>query len=148
MTNNKFEKLLEKFYYSRSTVVEYFNISGKTYKKFVNEFWTSKQRQGNSLHGIAYRACFKSELPNFFINLLTKPGDVIYDPFSGRGTTPIEAALLGRNIISNDINPISKILCRPRFSPPDINELKKRLYSIPFIKNERDMEKMLFYWKK
>ena len=29
---------------------------------FVNQFWTSKQRQGNSLHEISYRACFKSDL--------------------------------------------------------------------------------------
>lgn len=145
MTNNKFEKILEKYHYSRPTVITAFNVSGKTYKKFVNEFWTSKQRQGNSIHEIAYRACFKAELPNFFINLLTKPSDIIYDPFSGRGTTLIEAALLRRNIISNDINPISKILCRPRLSPPDINELEKRLYSIPFIKNERDIDLSAFY---
>ena len=37
---------------------------------FINEFWTSKQRQGHSLHEISYRACFKSELPSFFIDKL------------------------------------------------------------------------------
>ncbi len=46
----------------------------------------------------------------FFIKLLTNKDDVVYDPFSGRGTSVIEAALLERNIISNDVNPLSKIL--------------------------------------
>ncbi len=56
---------------------------------FVNEFWTSGQRQAHSLHEISYRACFKPQLPEFFIARLTDPGDTVYDPFSGRGTTSI-----------------------------------------------------------
>jgi len=74
------------------------------------EFWTAKQRQANKLHEISYRACFKPQLPRFFIEKYTKEGDIVYDPFLGRGTTIIEAALLGRNVIGNDINPLSKIL--------------------------------------
>src|ERR1043166_2052604 len=37
---------------------------------FVNEFWTSKQRAASSLHEISYRACFKPQLPRFFIERL------------------------------------------------------------------------------
>jgi len=58
---------------------------------YVNEFWTSKQRQANSLHEIAYRACFKPQLPRFFIDLLTQPCDVVYDPFMGRGTNKTQS---------------------------------------------------------
>ena len=39
----------------------------------VNEFWTAKQRQAHSLHEISYRACFKPQLPRFFIERLTEP---------------------------------------------------------------------------
>src|SRR5262249_15301417 len=46
---------------------------------FVNEFWTAKQRQAHSLHEISYRACFKPQLPRFFIERLTQPGDSVYD---------------------------------------------------------------------
>src|ERR1043166_5696176 len=74
---------------------------------FVNEFWTSKQRAANSLHEISYRACFKPQLPRFFIERLTKPGEAVYDPFMGRGTTLLEAALLGRIPFGCDINPLS-----------------------------------------
>lgn len=142
---NIFQKYLETFFYSRPTAIECLNIYEQKHKKFINEFWTSKQKQGNSLHEIAYRACFKSELPSFFIKTLTKPEDIVYDPFSGRGTTIIEAALLGRNIISNDINPISKILSYPRLSPPDIYRLEERLHSISFIKNDKDLDLSDFY---
>ena len=37
----------------------------------VNEFWTSKQRVANSLHEVSYRACFKPQLPRFFIDRFT-----------------------------------------------------------------------------
>src|SRR5512138_688234 len=57
---------------------------------YVNEFWTAKQRDAHSLHEISYRACFKPQLPRFFIERLTDPGEVVLDPFMGRGTTPLE----------------------------------------------------------
>src|SRR5438093_12031554 len=50
---------------------------------FINEFWTAKQRQAHSLHEISYRACFKPQLPRCFIDRLTQPGDLVYDPFIG-----------------------------------------------------------------
>ncbi len=81
-----------------------FIIESGINSRVVGEFWTAKQRQSTSLHEVAYRACFKAELPNFFITKLTQKGDIVYDPFSGRGTTAIEAALLGRNAIANDIS--------------------------------------------
>jgi hypothetical protein len=57
----------------------------------VNEFWTTKQRAASSLHEISYRACFKPQLPRFFIQRLTTQGEVVHDPFMGRGTTILEA---------------------------------------------------------
>src|SRR5688500_8467835 len=70
---------------------------------FVNEYWTSGQRDAHRLHEVSYRACFKPQLPRFFIERLTRPGEVVYDPFLGRGTTLLEAALLGRIPYGNDI---------------------------------------------
>lgn len=98
---------------------------------FVNEFWTAKQRQASSLHEVSYRACFKPQLPRFFIERLTRPGDIVYDPFMGRGTTPIEAALLGRVPFGNDINPLSIVMTRPRLRPPDLAQIETRLREIP-----------------
>jgi hypothetical protein len=93
----------------------------------VNEFWTSKQRAANSLHEVSYRACFKPQLPRFFIQRFTAPGDLVYDPFMGRGTTLIEAALMGRTPAGCDVSPLSKILGAPRLSPPTLEEVVARL---------------------
>ena len=97
---------------------------------FVNEFWTSKQRAAHSLHEVSYRACFKPQLPRFFIDRFTEPGDVVYDPFMGRGTTVIEAALAGRTPAGCDINPLSAILAQPRLSPPTAEEVEARLAAL------------------
>lgn len=97
---------------------------------FVNEFWTARQRQASSLHEVSYRACFKPQLPRFFIERLTRPGDVVYDPFMGRGTTPVEAALLGRVPWGNDINPLSIVMTRPRLHPPTLTQVEARLRQI------------------
>ena len=80
---------------------------------FVNEFWTSRQRAASSLHEVSYRACFKPQLPRFFIDRLTEPGDTVHDPFMGRGTTPVEAALAGRRAVASDVNPLALALCAP-----------------------------------
>lgn len=121
-------------------------IEGNVITRFINEFWTSKQRQNNPLHEISYRACFKAELPRFFINLFTNEGDIVYDPFAGRGTTIIEAALLRRNVISNDINPLSKILSEPRLSVPALSEVKERLSRINFTeKLKAEIDLSMFY---
>lgn len=94
---------------------------------YINEFWTAKQRDACSLHEISYRACFKPQLPRFFIERLTEPGDLVYDPFMGRGTTLLEAALLARKVAGCDINPLCARLLAPRFNPPSFAELEKRL---------------------
>jgi DNA methylase len=98
---------------------------------FENEFWTAKQREGHSLQEVSYRACFKPSLPGFFIRRFTKPGDCVYDPFMGRGTTLIEAALLGRRAVGNDVNPLSIVLAAPRLAPPAQAEIEKRVREIP-----------------
>lgn len=97
-----------------------------------NEFWTARQRQANRLHEISYRACFKPQLPEFFISRLTSVGDAVYDPFMGRGTTPLQAALMGRHALGNDINPLSRILTRPRLDPPRLSTIAARLNQIPW----------------
>jgi len=133
----------------RRTVRDKIRIEDFETERFINEFWTSKQRQSSSIHEISYRACFKAELPNFFISRLTTKGDMVYDPFSGRGTTVIEAGLLGRNIISNDVNPLSEILTLPRFFIPKISDIKDRLNDISLEESAKaDIELSMFYHPK
>src|SRR6266481_8134951 len=113
---------------------------------FIHEFWTSKQRAASSLHEISYRACFKPQLPRFFIERLTTAKDVVYDPFLGRGTTTIEAALLGRRVAGCDINPLSSILTAPRLRPPNVRDVRDRLRKLDWNYNgELNDELLTFY---
>lgn len=113
---------------------------------YVNEYWTSGQRKGHSIHEISYRACFKPQLPKFFIERLTEPGDLVYDPFMGRGTTPVEASLLARRPVANDINPLSTILTRPRLNPPSLADVSAKLEEVPWDRAaEMNDELLVFY---
>lgn len=113
---------------------------------FVNEFWTSAQRAAHSIHEISYRACFKPQLPGFFIEHLTNPGEIVLDPFMGRGTTPIEAQLKGRRAFGNDINPLSLLLTRPRLRVPDVGRIQRILESIPWEKGEIERDDLLVFY--
>jgi hypothetical protein len=127
------------------TLVEPLDPMEPALRKYTNEFWTSRQRQASSIHEISYRACFKPQLPRFFMSLLTKKGDIVYDPFSGRGTTVLEAGLTGRNGVANDANPLSRIMTEPRFFPPDYKAVERRLGSITPECSTADIDLSMFY---
>jgi hypothetical protein len=113
---------------------------------YVNEFWTSKQRAAHSLHEVSYRACFKPQLPRFFIERLTAPSEVVYDPFMGRGTSLVEAGLLGRLPWGCDINPLSVVLTSPRLNPPTLEQITRRLREIDFSKAPETPEDLLVFY--
>ena len=113
---------------------------------FVNEFWTSRQRAAHSLHEVSYRACFKPQLPRFFIERLTLPGDAVYDPFMGRGTTLLEAALLGRVPVGCDINPLSQVLVEPRLQPPSLDAVRERLSTLDWTTDAELPEELLTFY--
>lgn len=112
----------------------------------VNEFWTSGQRQAHSLHEVSYRACFKPQLPDFFITRLTQPGEVVHDPFMGRGTTPLQAALRGRAPAGSDVNPLSRLLLRPRLAPPSLPAIEAALAKMPWDAREDAPEDLLAFY--
>jgi hypothetical protein len=133
---------------TRKRVTTFADGTGKTgaVPMFVNEFWTAKQRQANSLHEVSYRACFKPQLPRFFIERLTQPGEIVYDPFMGRGTTPVEAALLGRIPFGNDVNPLSIVMTEPRLQPPTVHQIEERLKQIDFTNAGDCPEDLLVFY--
>ena len=49
----------------------------------------------------------------------------------GRGTTPLQAALMGRRPVGSDINPLSAMLLAPRLAPPSLEDVAARLAEIP-----------------
>lgn len=136
------ESLLEFNDFGQKTATD--TIDGIPY--IINEFWTASQRQAHSIHEISYRACFKAQLPEFFISRLTRPGDVVFDPFMGRGTTPVQAALMKRQAFGNDINPLSVLLTRPRLAPISLQTIAKALRSVPWSRGEIEREDLLAFY--
>lgn len=113
---------------------------------YEQSLWTSRQRQASAIHEVSYRACFKPQLPRYFIERLTRAGDLVYDPFSGRGTTAVEAALMGRRVAANDINPLSAIFTLPRLEAPDLADIEERLRTLPVGRRRKaDIDLSMFY---
>jgi DNA methylase len=90
---------------SNSTVFE----KGRffTSSQFLVNSWKEKKRSwGHSLHGMASRSgSFPPALANYFIMNFSKKGDRVLDPFSGKGTTALEACLNDRFGIGLDVAP-------------------------------------------
>jgi hypothetical protein len=137
--------LAEFTWQGQPTVVTTGGETGREVPVLTNEFWTSRQRAAHSLHEVSYRACFKPQLPEFFITRLTEPGDVVYDPFAGRGTTLLEAALHGRIPAGCDVNPLSRVLAWPRLAPPRLEEIRTRLTSLALASHDVPEELLAFY---
>jgi hypothetical protein len=64
----------------------------------------------------------------------------------GRGTTPLEAALLGRVPLGCDVNPLSITLTRPRLRPPTLEEVAARLRDIDFAAAGEQPEDLLAFY--
>ena len=78
----------------------------------------------------SYMAMFPPELPHYFIERFTKPGDTVLDPFCGRGTAPVEAAAQNRIGIGNDLNPLAIALTRGKLSNPELDDVLARLIQL------------------
>jgi len=137
------------FEFKRSTGTQHREFAQVSVPVYENEFWTSKQRAGHSLHDVSYRACYKSQLPDFFIHRFAKQGSRIYDPFMGRGTTLIQARLRDCEVIGNDANPLASVLTGPRLNPPSCDEVAARLAEVCLNRTaEIDDELLVFFHSK
>ncbi|WP_158305925.1 DNA methyltransferase [Anaeromyxobacter sp. Fw109-5] len=67
---------------------------------------------GHDLH--PYPAKFIPQIPANLIAALSLPGELVWDPFGGSGTTALEALLLGRQALSTDANPLAGHIARAK----------------------------------
>jgi len=73
----------------------------------------------NRFHALCpYFAMFPESFAETWIERLTKPGDLVLDPFCGRGTAPFQALLMGRRAVGNDINPVAFCLTKAKSGAP------------------------------
>ena len=94
--------------------------------------WKDQPRLwGHSLHPMcSYLASFPAALAHAFIARYSRPGDVVLDPFSGRGTAPLQALAEGRIGVGNDLNPLAQILTAAKVEPGLPAETRTRLAAL------------------
>jgi site-specific DNA-methyltransferase (adenine-specific) len=90
--------------------------------------WKDQPRLwGHSMHPMcSYLASFPAALAHAFVERYSRPGDVVLDPFSGRGTAPLEAVVSGRIGVGNDLNPFAHLLTAAKLDPPTQAEARTR----------------------
>jgi hypothetical protein len=111
-------------------------------------------RWGHSMHTMcSYHGMFPAKVAHYFIQRYSKPGDIVLDPFSGRGTVPLQAGVEGRQTICNDLNPLAYVLSKAKTYPPTwyaaemfLNEIEAGYrHSYPFDLDVPDDIRMLYH---
>ena len=87
-------------------------ISKSIINKIVESAQNKKRISGKSHTFYRYPAAFSPVFAETIIRLLSKPGDVILDPFVGGGTSAVEAFSLQRKYYGIDVNPISVLVTK------------------------------------
>jgi DNA modification methylase len=100
-------------------------ISESIINKIVESAQNKKRISGKSHTFYRYPAAFSPVFAETIIRLLSKPGDVVLDPFVGGGTSAVEAFSLQRKYYGIDVNPISVLVSKVKTT---ILSQKKKLF--------------------
>ncbi|MFB6070018.1 MAG: DNA methyltransferase [Halanaeroarchaeum sp.] len=116
------------------------------------EWRTLKRKWEHSFHPMcSYMGMFPASLPHYFVRKLTDAGDVVLDPFSGRGTTPLQACVDDRIGVGNDLNPMAYVLTRAKVESPPAPAVRERIedlrraYDPPDTDHVPDRIRMLYH---
>lgn len=105
----------------------------------INTPWAGK-RDSDPMHALcSYLGAFPPSLANYFIRYFTDENNLIFDPFSGRGTTLLESRILNRNVVVSDLNPIALSLSRAKSHIIEVDAVLKRINEL-----EEDYDYALF----
>jgi DNA modification methylase len=105
-------------------LTDYYHIIQRNQTRSVNQYLT---------HWIyPYKGKFHPQMIRALLNIIgLKEGDTVLDPFSGSGTTALEAQLLGINFFGIDISPLCVIQGRVKtesiFVINEIEQIKKKI---------------------
>lgn len=74
-----------------------------------------------------YFAMFPEDFAARWIERLSRPNDVLLDPFCGRGTRPFQALLMGRRAVGCDVNPVAYCVTRAKTNAPSLPIVRRHL---------------------
>jgi len=99
-----------------------------TEENFKTPWSKLSAREFDSWHSMcSYLGAFPPTLANYLIRYFSVENDIILDPFSGRGTTALEARILNRQTIATDLNPIALALSEAKNTNLTQEEIFERI---------------------
>lgn len=88
-----------------------------------------------------YYAMFPLKFASDAVEGLTLPGELVLDPFCGRGNGPFAAVALGRPSLGIDINPVAWLFTSVKLAPErNVNLLISRLNQIASARRPQDRQ--------
>lgn len=114
-----------------------FHMESNTRQVIWNAAHDSKAVSGLTHRFYRYPARFSPSFAKAAIECFSDPEDLVLDPFSGGGTTAVEALALGRRVVANDINQLSIFLARVKTTPlypSDIRAVREWANSVAQLK--------------
>lgn len=100
-----------------------FQINNESeYAEILNKEKENKRADMHSFH--RYYGKLIPAIPSAFIKEFTKKNDLVFDPFSGSGTTAVESLRNGRNFIGFEINPLAKKIAEVKTQKLDVETLR------------------------
>lgn len=114
-----------------------FNLDNFPNHHEIDVDWSRSGYAGqSSMNSIAsYLAMFAPAMPKFFIDSLTEEGDLIFDPFSGRGTTALTARQTNRRFVGSDLNPYALVLSKAKVSNVSLDQILDRINELEALFN-------------
>ena len=108
----------------------------KGHSKRFHSFWAARptppadrgRDERHPLHTVVTRICtLPPRLAGYLIERFSAPGEVVFDPFCGKGTVALEACLSGREGIGSDISPEAVCATRASVRAPSISAVEQHI---------------------
>ncbi len=106
-------------------------LTGNPLGKNPGDVWIFPNVKNNHMEKTIHPCQFPVELPERLILALTKPGDLVVDPFIGVGTTAVAAVLNGRKVAGADSEDEYLKVARTRVKEAEKGKLKYRKRNTP-----------------
>ena len=84
---------------------------------------------------------FPESFAEHWLARLTQPGDLVLDPFCGRGTAPFQALLMGRRTVGCDTNPVAYCVSRAKTNAPPLSQLLTRIDELERVFKRESLSK-------
>jgi len=104
----------------------------KKIKKYIDHSWDFRKANTKIFtHGFHnYPAMMIPQVAARLLDMFSKKGDKVLDPFCGSGTVLVESKLRGLKSFGIDINPLAILLTKVKTTPIDPQKLEKELSNI------------------